>query len=249
MKVALIAPIGTSPPVVTEAIVHVEGTGWDVTDLIIMGTNNEKVRMSAEAARAAVGVNRPNIRVHIDYLPYDDITNDEQALYFMRTLVAHIIRERDEFRVGQVHLCIAGGRKVQTAGMAVVAQFLNLSSVFHLIKEDVQSYNEDLERVWNRIREVFEADNRIEVYMKYRNQLDPVFFPHQSTIHAVDIILVPYPQEFLGQFLEAIENDAVYDSDMDIDVKRLLVSNKIMTEKGKKLYITRRGEILRNLFR
>jgi CRISPR-associated protein Csx14 len=73
MKTAIIAPIGTSPPVIT---VGIDALDEPVSDLVLLATQDEQVLAGCDVVKLGLKSRYPRIRVHVELLPFDDISSD-----------------------------------------------------------------------------------------------------------------------------------------------------------------------------
>jgi CRISPR-associated Csx14 family protein len=88
-KTAIVAPIGTSPPVITAGI---DAIGEHISDLVLLATQDEQVLAGCDLVRLGLQLRYPHVRIHEAYLPFDDITNDDENLKFM-AIAARVIKE------------------------------------------------------------------------------------------------------------------------------------------------------------
>lgn len=202
MKTALIAPIGTSAPVVTEMVMHLHGlNGHRLTDVVILPTRDEFVRAHAVLAEEAIKYKYPRIRVHTHQLPFADIESTRDTLESMRRTARIIKKEREVHKCEKVYLSIAGGRKDVCTSLAIVGQLVGVDGVFHVINPDVVSFNIGLERIKDIIIELYKAppEQRGEVYRAHAEIFERVMFPSIENLRYVQIPCIPYPREHLGK--------------------------------------------------
>lgn len=139
MKLAMIAPVGMSPPVVTELMEWLMSREiYDLTDVVLIVSNDDDVRRSAEFIKTAVKVNYPRIRVHEKCLPFRDISSLDDNLEFMRVCASAINEEKVKFRCDGIFLNVAGGRKDMSISLSFLGQFVGVSGVFHVIHPEVR---------------------------------------------------------------------------------------------------------------
>jgi CRISPR-associated protein Csx14 len=202
VKTALIAPVGTSAPVVTEMVMYLNGLeGHYLTDVVILPTRDEYVRAHAVLAKEAIRHRYPRIRVHTQQLPFRDIKSTEDTIEFMRRAAKIIKEEREVHRCEKVYLSIAGGRKDVCTSLAIVGQLVGVDGVFHVINPDVVSFNISLERIKDRILELYRTppEQRGEVYTAHAELFNEVMFPRMESLKYVQIPCIPYPREYLGR--------------------------------------------------
>ena len=202
MKTALIAPVGTSAPVVTEMVMYLHGLeGHYLTDVVILPTRDEYVRAHAVLAKEAIKHRYPGIRVHTHQLPFRDIKSTRDTVEFMRRAAAIIKEEREVHKCERVYLSIAGGRKDVCTSLAIVGQLVGVDGVFHVIHPDVVSFNINLERIKDKILELYRAapEQRDEVYRANAELFEGIMFPRMESLRYVQIPCIPYPREYLGR--------------------------------------------------
>lgn len=202
MKTALIAPIGTSAPVVTEMVMHINGLeGMELTDVVVMPTRDELVMAHATLARVALKHRYGRMRVHLHPLPFRDIGSTGDTVEFMRIAAKLVAEERRVHGCERVYLSIAGGRKDVCVSLAIVGQIMGADGVFHVINPEVRVINEQLERLRERIFELHRApeEEKGEVYGRYREDFESVMFPPIERLRYVQIPCIPYPEDYIGR--------------------------------------------------
>ena len=254
-RTGLIVPIGMSAPVVTEAVAWVEGTENRVDELLMIGTTSAEVRENMILAETSLMVNRPHVRISKWELPFEDMGSDEENIIFMRETGMLIRRMRKEAGCEELHLCISGGRKTMTASAALLGQFFNLRSVFHLIHQDVATVNISFERLRQEIKELvsFPEGERMEFYSRHREKFDSVMFPPVEKIKGVELIYLPYPREMLGKILgvldsgiteiESVREELGYPMLLDLKRTGLIEMTK------KEVFPTEKGRTIASVFR
>ncbi|GBE54415.1 CRISPR-associated protein [archaeon BMS3Bbin15] len=204
MKTALIAPIGTSAPVITEMAQYLNGMeGLFLTDMVIIPTQNEYVKAHTSLAKEALRSKYPKMRIHIRPLPFEDINSTEDNIEFMRMVARVISEERSEYKCEKVYLSIAGGRKDVCTSLAIVGQLIGADGVFHVIYPSLGNINIGLERIKDKILELHYApsNQREEIYLKYRELFDTVMFPPIEELNYIHIPCIPYPREYMGKLV------------------------------------------------
>ena len=212
MKTSLIAPIGTSAPVITEMVMHINGPeGHYLTDVVILPTMDEYVKANAVPAKEAIRRRYPRIRVHTHQLPFEDIKSTEDNIEFMRRAAKLIKEQRAVHKCERVYLSIAGGRKDVCTSLAIVGQLMGVDGVFHVINPDVVSFNISLERIKDRILELYRAppERREEVYRANAELFDSVMFPSMRSLRYVQIPCIPYPREHLGRVVAILLSSGI----------------------------------------
>jgi CRISPR-associated protein Csx14 len=177
-KVSIIAPVRTSPPVVTEFLQYVEEDMSErVTDLTLIATREPLVLSVVELIEAAVRRRYPHVHAHVVELPFADVTSDREHLEFMK-VCARVIRDQHEVHgADKVYLCVAGGRKDMCITMALLGQYLGVNGVFHVVMPDVKAFNVELERARATIEELAKAEDKDAYYRERAELFDPTDVP------------------------------------------------------------------------
>lgn len=197
-KVSILAPIGTSPPVITEFLQYVEVVlDQRVTDVTIITTREPLVLKGLELVKAGVADRYPKVHVHVVELPYDDVDSEERSTEFIG-IAARILRDQKEkYGVEVVHLCVAGGRKEVCIILSLLAQFYNVNGVYHIVMPDVKTFNQQLELIRYEAKELANAEDKLAYYRQKRGLLEPVLFPQMSTYNVIKVPVIPYPMHTL----------------------------------------------------
>ncbi len=239
MKTAVIAPIGLSPPVVTEFI---DGLGEPVSDLVLFMTGNPNVTAGANLVRAALRSRYTWTRVHSYVLPYDDITDDDQNFDFMARASRVIREERERHQCERIYLNVAGGRKNMCITLALLGQLLAVDGVFHVINENVSIINERLEmnrRLIARFGESDDTGRHAALYEENRAELEPLLFPSRESYEIMRIPTLPYPSDYLGYLVEGMRESGAGLTGED---KELLRRHGLMDRVGSHYTLTPHGE-------
>lgn len=237
-KTAVIAPIGTSPPVITAGI---DSLDEEISDLVLLATKDELVLAGCEIVRLGLKNRFPKIRLHVEHLPFDDITNDEENLRFMGISAKVIRDERTIHSCERVLLNIAGGRKNMCITLALLGQMLNVDGVYHIVNTEVKLFNQNLERLRPLMMQIFRMDSFEEkdaAYMANIKDLDLVLFPHKSDYELIRIPTLPVPISYISQLL----GKTVFDpSSLGEEECSLLLRHGILERQGNNLYISDYG--------
>ncbi|MEM0214497.1 MAG: CRISPR-associated protein Csx14 [Archaeoglobaceae archaeon] len=138
MKTAIISPLGLSPPVITT---FVEGIGENISDLVVLTTENEDVKAGYELVRIGLRQKYPKTRLHEVTLPFEDVNTTEENLRFM-SICAKIIREeRERYKCDKILLNVAGGRKNMCITLSLLGQLMAVDGVYHVVSRDVKIVN------------------------------------------------------------------------------------------------------------
>ncbi len=208
-KTAIVAPLGTSPPVITEFLEYVEKVqDKRVSDLVIIVTREPAVLEGVPLIQCAVKRRYPHVHTHIVELPFTDIKSDEDNLEFMRICAEVLRKEKEVHKTGSIYLCVAGGRKDMCITLSLLAQYFEVNGVFHVITSDVKSMNIELERARHNIRELFESQDKDGYYGQHRELFDSLMFPPPSQYNIINIPVLPYPQTMLNDIVRLLTGDA-----------------------------------------
>jgi len=196
-KSGVLAPLGTSPPVVTELLEYLFSLGERVLDVTVLITANSLVKVGAPLVKAAVGDRYPWVRVHVKSLPFSDVGSLEE---YERFVVGAAGIMRDEFvehRVSRLLINLAGGRKNMSSSLTLLAQLFDVASVFHIVHRDVKAFNAYLERVRRTIENVAEAEDPKAEYAKHREELEPLMYPPPEDYTVIEMPVMPIPRSMI----------------------------------------------------
>ena len=253
MKVSIIAPIGLSPPVATEALQYVqEALFQKVSDLTIIATKEEQVKAGVELIKQAVKDRYPHVHIHEVYLPFTDIDTQEKNDEFMKIAAKILKEQKEKHKVDIIYICVAGGRKDICIEMALLAQFFNVNSIFHIVMPDVKAFNIALERVRHEIKELAKTKDKETYYKKNKEKFDPVMYPSLKNYSVIRIPILPFPRGILteicrllgkpgGKRLEGIE--------LDEDYLRRMKEHGLIRKSGHYVYPTEEGFELAKLLK
>ncbi|MFA0735050.1 MAG: hypothetical protein OGMRLDGQ_001550 [Candidatus Fervidibacter sp.] len=139
MKKILLATLGESPAVVTEAIDRLKSDGVDIGAVTILTTKD----IYAQEALNLLAQHIPDYyqgRVEFQGVAgtrlvdaFYDVDSDKAVTEFMQEACSVL---RDYRRWAEVHVCIAGGRKAMSALLTLAVQFYGATSLFHIILQD-----------------------------------------------------------------------------------------------------------------
>jgi CRISPR-associated protein Csx14 len=129
-KRLLVATLGTSPAVITEAVDLLTEEGERPDGVLLFYTGDPDVKESLELLQkhlpAHCGI---SWIVPIQIGSYGDIDSTEAAVEFMEQACAQLRAYCDEHRL---FVCIAGGRKAMSALLALAVQFYGAERLFHI---------------------------------------------------------------------------------------------------------------------
>ncbi len=205
MRVAVIAPLGMSPPVVTAFVDYLNG----VDDLVVFTTSNEKVKQGFELLKIALKVKYPRTRVHEVKIPFEDVLTEEQNFEFMRIAGKAIKRQKEKYGSDVVFLNVAGGRKNMCITLSILGQFLNVDGIFHIVSPDVNVVNEMLENLRRDIEAISlaEDEDKIKIYMEKERLFNSLMFPKDYEV--VRIPTIPIPQDYIKRLVDILYNNKV----------------------------------------
>lgn len=239
MKTAVIAPIGLSPPVVTEFI---DGIGEPVSDVVLFTTSHPQVVAGANLARAALRTKFSWIRVHLNMLPFDDIATSEQNFHFMKVASSVIRREREKHHCDKIFLNVAGGRKNMCITLSLISQIMATDGVFHVINSNVDIINQRLEQsrgIISRFAQSEDISDHLALYAEHRERLEPIVFPDRQSYEIIRIPTLPYPGDYLGYLIQGMRERGAGLTGEDKD---LLVRHGLMDRIGNNYTLTPHGE-------
>jgi CRISPR-associated protein Csx14 len=154
MKKVLLATLGESPAVVTEAIDRLRADGVHIDHVVILTTKDacaESANLLSEHLPAYYDGKVMLLDARILETSYD-VDSDTAALEFMNYACAAL---RDYRRMGwEVYACIAGGRKVMSALLTLAVQFYGARRLFHVLVDNSELEKEGhITKLRNKSRE------------------------------------------------------------------------------------------------
>jgi CRISPR-associated protein Csx14 len=138
MKKVLLATLGESPAVITEAVDRLRAEGVAVDSVVVLTTKDTY----AQSALSLLSEHLPDYYSGEVALldarvleTFHDVDSDTAALEFMSQACAAL---RDYRKKGwEVYVCIAGGRKAMSALLTLAVQFYGAKRLFHVLVEDL----------------------------------------------------------------------------------------------------------------
>lgn len=239
MKTAVIAPMGMSPPVITEFI---DGIGEPVSDLVLLATQNPQVIAGVHLVQAALARRFQWLRIHVEHLPFDDISDNEQNFTFMKQAVRVFHEERERFNCDTIYLNVAGGRKNMCITLSLVGQLLSADGVFHVVNQNVDVINQRLEmmrRDISRFADLSEPQAAAAAYEMKHGEYDSILFPDRQSYEIIRIPTLPYPMDYLGYLVAGLKDNGAGLTGEDKD---LLVRHGMIERAGSVCDLTRQGE-------
>ncbi|MGQ9720803.1 MAG: CRISPR-associated protein Csx14 [Candidatus Jordarchaeum sp.] len=208
-KTAIIAPLGTSPPVITEFLEYVEKTlDRRVSDLVIIATKEPTVLEGVPLIETAVKNKYLHVHTHIVELPFTDIQSDEDNLKFMKICAEVLRKEKEIHKTDIIYLCVAGGRKDMCITLSLLAQYFEVNGVFHVITPDIKSMNIELERARQNMKELSENPDKDSYYEQHKKLFDSLMYPPPAQYNVINIPVLPYPQTMLNDIIRLLTGDS-----------------------------------------
>ncbi len=215
-KKLLIATLGTSPAVVTEAIDLLDEQGTRPDGVILLMTQDREVRDSFDLLAQHLPTHDNITRVEPIYIAaYTDIDDSRSAVAFMQEACRILKTYRDNG--DRLFVSIAGGRKAMSSLLALAVQFYGAERLFHVwappwLEEEGEIHwlrrllpEQVIERLHPPLANVLESDRPRLVDLPF-------------------IGLFP----LLGDILSALKGQVSPAK----DVKHILVANNLLTTQG-----------------
>jgi len=197
-KTSLIATLGTTPPVVTEFVRYMqEAEKTNATDLTIITTQEQKVLEGLELVKQAIKNRYPKLHQHTKTLPIKDVTTEEENYTFMKHMAQTLIEQHTVHRTNSIHLSLAGGRKDMSVTAALLAQYLGVNGVYHIVMPNIDLVNQQLEALRHQIKQLAETQDKEAYYQQHREEFDQVLYPPLHQYHVIKIPVIPYPKTIL----------------------------------------------------
>jgi CRISPR-associated protein Csx14 len=198
VKTSLIATLGTSPPVVTEFVQYMqEAERVGATDLTIIATQEQRVLEGLELVKQAIEDRYPAIHQHVKILPIRDVASEEENYTFMGYVAQLLMEQHTVHRVGSIHLSLAGGRKDMSVTAALLAQYLGVNGVYHIVMPDIDLVNTRLELLRGKIAELASSENKKDYYNRNREEFEALLYPPLNQYRVIKIPIIPYPRKVL----------------------------------------------------
>ncbi|MDK2373339.1 MAG: CRISPR-associated ring nuclease [Candidatus Korarchaeota archaeon] len=185
---SLLAPLGLSPPIVTELIQYLD---WQYSmkpktvELIL--TRDKRVQEGAKLVEVAVKDRYPKAEVVSLTLDYEDIVNENVAFDFMRIAASEIARLEKP-----VYLLISGGRKNVSVEVALLGQVLAVSGIYHVVVPDVRVVNIELERLRPKIEELASSGDPLSYYRENEELQNLMYPPMTYGVMRIPMLPLPY---------------------------------------------------------
>ncbi len=197
----MVAPLGMSPPVVTEFLQHLELSGSVPDLLVVIRTSFPKVEQGFRVMAAAVGRRYPGVEIADRVLDYQDVDDQEKVWRFLGEAADALAGAADR---RPLRVLISGGRKTMTVALALLASLLQTEGVYHVVVPDIRTANAAYEALAEVVAEVAGSPDPGAAYAERAEELDPVFWPDPSTYNVIRIPVLPHPPEALGLAAEVL---------------------------------------------
>jgi len=246
MKIAGIAPIGFSPPVVTEFVQYLyEVKDEKLRDLVLIATSHNFVKASVHLVIEALKDRYPKVRVHPLFLEFEDVDSDDKMYEFLKVTCDTLVKQKLKYKSDVIHLCIAGGRKEEGVLLTLLAQLIGVNSVMHFIIGDIRTFNIELEKLKKDIEDILNVDNKENYYKSKKDKFDNLMYPDLSSYSALEIPLLPYPKDILLRIINLLNsNRPIYRSkvNLDEDILKKLSLSELIILRPNKIYISDKGK-------
>ncbi len=233
MKIAVVSPIGMSPPVITAFVDYLGG----VKDLVVITTTNEKVKQGYELVKIVLMMKYPKTRVHEVEIPFEDVSTEEQNFEFMRIAGRIIKNQREKYGSDVVYLNVAGGRKNMCITLSILGQFLNVDGIFHIVSPDVKIVNEMLENLRSDIERISIAESeeeKIKIYKEKERIFNSLMFPRDYQV--IRIPTIPIPPDYMRRLVDILYNEKI--EDLTASERYMLINHGLIDRVGKKFKVS-----------
>jgi len=251
-KISVIAPLGTSPPVVTEFIQYLENSLKErVSDLTVILTQDPYVKACGDLVEQAILDKYPHIHYHKRELSFTDIDTKDKLQQFMIKMSKLLKDQVEKYHADRIYINGAGGRKDALIALTIIAQFFPVVGVYHIIRPDVQTFNIELERIKHEIEELGKAEDKRSYYLKNKDKFEPIMYPHPSKYSVIKMPIIPYPINELYKIGNLLKENKVKikDTKLSKDYIESLVKLGIFHSDGSYLYRTDEGSFFLKLIK
>lgn len=129
-KNILLATLGTTPAVVTEALDLLTEQRVGVDEVRLVTTQDSDVQGAYRLLCKHLESHEKTRVVEVPTAELEDISNSEGAVDFLEIVCDELKQGRD--RGNRIYVCIAGGRKAMAALLALAVQFYGAERLFHI---------------------------------------------------------------------------------------------------------------------
>ncbi len=235
----VVAPLGLSPPVVSEFVEYLVRIGEPPSEVVIIRTEDPEVSIGFAVLQAALGTRYPSLRVRDFIVRTDDVNSQDDVCEFLLTAAKALSAAQGRW---PLRILVSGGRKSMTVALTILAPFLPVEGVYHVIMPPVKVASYRLEAVREIMKEVASSGDPKAAYEKRRDQLDPVMWPPVSEYRVVKLPVVPYPPD-VALALTRVLREGGWRRDLpDELLLQLSVAGLIRVGEGSKVLVTELGE-------
>lgn len=230
-KNLLVATLGTSPAVVTEAIDLLAEQGIRVEGTVLFTTLDHDVQTSLELLSQHLPSHDGISRIEpVSVAAYEDIQTSEAAVEFMEEACRILKTYRDNG--DQLFVCIAGGRKAMSSLLVLAVQFYGAERLFHIWAPPWMEAEGEIGKLCHLLPE--QLNERLHPSLSVSDADRP---------HMVDLPFIGlFP--LLGDILGALKGQSAPAR----DVKQMLVAAGLLTRQGEPTSLGQRvAEILDNV--
>lgn len=245
MKTLLINLMGTSPMVATEMYEYLNNSGEHISDILFVHTKNQFVKHGTFAAVASLA-SKYNAYVHLLELNFDDILDEKSMICFIKSLADKIKEEREKYGINKIIANVSGGRKIQTIITSMYSSIFKIDEVYNIINKDIANINEGYEKIRDKVEGFSGNENDIELYKKYDEIFDRVFYPDLQNIFFLKVPVVKIPDDGINRIKILLNSKLIEDTDFkDFELKSYRDSGFITYDKTR-IYNTELGDILKS---
>jgi CRISPR-associated protein Csx14 len=226
MRKILIATLGETPQVVTEAIDALkEIKGIEINEVVTVSTKGWKVDIAQELLREDIDRNYGNKIVYYNRpTDFEDVDDQWANIGFMKIVCSVLLHYKGSER----YVSIAGGRKTMSALMTLAVQMYGANGLYHvLVDEKDISANVDVDYLTGDLDE--EAKRRI--FHPPTNKLKLIELPFIS--------LFPY----ISEFLKVLSGE----KPEDLTPEKILLETGLVKKDKSKVAITPLGSQVKQL--
>lgn len=236
-KTVVLAPMGTSPPVITEFVEYFMRRNIKITDIAIFTTKNNIVRYSTDFVRIALKIRYPDIHTDIIELDFEDTLTTEDNISFMRTIADYIVGYREKNQDPRIYLNVAGGRKNMCITLSILGQIAGVNGIYHVVNENYKSINERMNEtaMKMRIEEIHRAkteEKKIQLYKREQGKYDSLLFPDEREYSLIQIPMIPYSKKYLRKIISDIESNNIPEELINKDI---ISSKDVLTDINKNI--------------
>lgn len=212
----LVATLGTSPAVITEAVDLLEEQGVRLDGMVLFMTQDKDVLDSYELLAQHLPAHDNITRIEpVLIATYTDIADSESAVEFMQEACRVLKSYRDSGN--QLFVSITGGRKVMSSLLALAVQFYGAERLFYIWVPPWIEEEGEITRLRTCPSE--EITQRLHPPLKSVSESD-----RPRIVDLPFIGLFP----LMGDILKALKGQELPPGDL----KRILMANGLLTDQG-----------------